>query len=52
VGGYQVLDRWLAARANRELRFEEIEEFRRIAAALRETVGVEKRIAEVWSALF
>jgi hypothetical protein len=52
VGGYQVLDRWLAARAKRALRFEEIEEFRRIAAALRETIGVEKRIAEVWGALF
>jgi type ISP restriction-modification system protein/N-6 DNA methylase len=52
VGGYQVLDRWLAARAKRALRFEEIEEFRRIAAALRETIGVEKRIAEVWSGLF
>ncbi len=52
VGGYQVLDRWLAARAKRSLRFEEIEEFRKIAAALRETIGVEKRIAEVWSDLF
>jgi hypothetical protein len=52
VGGYQVLDRWLAARAKRALRFEEIEEFRKIAAALRETIGVEKRIAEVWSSLF
>ncbi|MBW8875684.1 MAG: DNA methyltransferase [Acidobacteria bacterium] len=49
VGGYQVLDRWLAARAGRPLRFEEIEEFRRIAAALRETIGVAGRIAEVWS---
>jgi predicted helicase len=52
VGGYQVLDRWLAARAKRALRFEEIEEFRKIAAALRETIGVERRIAEVWSDLF
>lgn len=52
VGGYQVLDRWLAARAKRALRFEEIEEFRRIAAALRETIGVERRIEEVWNDLF
>ena len=51
VGGYQVLDRWLAARAKRSLRFEEIEEFRRIAAALRETIAVERRIGEVWEAL-
>jgi hypothetical protein len=52
VGGYQVLDRWLAARAKRVLRFEEIEEFRRIAAALRETILVERRIAEVWRTVF
>jgi hypothetical protein len=48
VGGYQVLDRWLAARKGRALRLEEIEEFRKVAAALRETIGVERRIAEVW----
>jgi hypothetical protein len=52
VGGYQVLDRWLAARAERPLRIEEIEELRRIAAALRETIGIEKRIAEVWRDVF
>jgi hypothetical protein len=52
VGGYQVLDRWLAARAKRALRYEEIEEFRRIAAALRETIEVEKRIAAVWRTIF
>jgi hypothetical protein len=52
VGGYQVLDRWLAARAKRALRYDEMEEFRQIAAALRETIGVESRIAEVWSGLF
>ncbi len=48
VGGYQVLDRWLAAREERALRLEEIEELRRIAAALRETIGVERRISEIW----
>ncbi|MFY9824233.1 MAG: type ISP restriction/modification enzyme [Thermoanaerobaculia bacterium] len=52
VGGYRVLDRWLAARAERALRFEEIEEFRRIAAALRETIWVEQRLAEVWGEIF
>ncbi|HEX3552985.1 MAG TPA: type ISP restriction/modification enzyme [Thermoanaerobaculia bacterium] len=51
VGGYRVLDRWLAARAERSLHYKEIEEFRQIAAALRETIGVERRIAEVWSAV-
>ncbi|HYX24586.1 MAG TPA: type ISP restriction/modification enzyme, partial [Thermoanaerobaculia bacterium] len=48
VGGYRVLDRWLAARAERELRQQEIEDFRKIAAALRETIAVERRIGEVW----
>lgn len=45
VGGYQVLSQWLAARAGRSLRLGEIEEFRRIAAALQETLGVERRLA-------
>jgi type ISP restriction-modification system protein/N-6 DNA methylase len=49
IGGYQVLDRWLAARAKRALRLEEIEELRRIAAALRETIAVQRRIDEVWN---
>lgn len=48
VGGYQVLDNWLAARTGRPLRLGEIEELRRIAAALRETIRVQKRIDEVW----
>jgi hypothetical protein len=52
VGGYQVLDRWLAAREGRALRLEEIEEFRRIAAALRETIGIERRIAEIWGEIW
>ena len=48
IGGYQVLDHWLAARAKRALRLEEIEEFRRIAAAVGETIRVQRRIDEVW----
>ncbi len=43
IGGYQVLDRWLAGRAGRGLRWEEIEEFRRIATALRWTIEVQRR---------
>jgi len=50
IGGYPVLDRWLAARAGRNLRMEEIEELRKIAAAVRETIGVQRRIGEVWRA--
>jgi hypothetical protein len=49
VGGYRVLDQWLAARAERPLRLAEIEEFRRIAAALRETVRIEGRLSTVLS---
>ena len=37
-----VLDRWLAGRAGRSLRWEEIEEFRRIAAALRWTIEAQR----------
>jgi Type ISP C-terminal specificity domain/N-6 DNA Methylase len=49
IGGYPVLDRWLAARSGRNLRYEEIEEFRKIAAAVRETIRVQRRIAEVFT---
>lgn len=49
VGGYEVLSQWLAARSGRSLRLEEIEELRRTAAALRETLRVERRIEEVWA---
>lgn len=43
IGGYQVLDRWLAGRAGRTLRWQEIEELRKIAAALRWTIEVQRR---------
>ncbi len=43
IGGYQVLDRWLAGRAGRTLRWEEIEEFRKIAAALARTIETQRR---------
>jgi hypothetical protein len=49
IGGYQVLDRWLAARAGRRLSLEEIETFRRIVAALERTREVERRIGEVFT---
>jgi hypothetical protein len=44
IGGYPVLDRWLAGREGRSLRWEEIEEFRRIAAALRWTIEAQRRL--------
>jgi len=49
IGGYQVLDRWLAARAGRRLSLEEIETFRRIVAALERTREVERRIEGVFT---
>jgi hypothetical protein len=52
IGGYQVLDRWLAGRAGRSLRWEEIEEFRRIAAALRWTIEVQRRCGLLWGVAF
>ena len=52
VGGYQVLDRWLAGRAGRSLRWDEIEEFRKIAAALRWTIEIQCRIGLLWGVAF
>jgi hypothetical protein len=52
VGGYRVLDRWLAGRAERSLRWEEIVEFQRIAAALRRTIELQRRIGLLWGAAF
>jgi len=49
IGGYQVLDRWLAARAGYRLGSEEIERFRRIVAALDRTREVERRLDEAFS---
>ncbi len=52
IGGYPVLDRWLAGRAGRGLRWEEIEEFRRIATALRWTIEVQRRCGLLWGLAF
>jgi hypothetical protein len=47
IGGYQVLDRWLASRAGRALGQCEQEAFWKTVAALERTLEVERRIAEV-----
>jgi hypothetical protein len=52
TGGYQVLDRWLAGRSGRALRLGEIEEFRRIAEALRWTVEYQRRVGRLWGVAF
>lgn len=51
IGGYPVLDHWLADRAGCELRLDEIESFRKTATALAITVEVRRRIDAVWAGL-
>ncbi|HTQ78810.1 MAG TPA: type ISP restriction/modification enzyme [Thermoanaerobaculia bacterium] len=48
VGGYQVLDRWLASRAGRILGQAEQEAFFRTVTALERTLEIERRIDEVY----
>jgi hypothetical protein len=48
IGGYQVLLRWLAARAGRILTLEEIEHFQRTAAAIRLAVETRLLIEALW----
>ena len=50
IGGYPVLDHWLADRAGCVLRYDEIEDFRRTATALAVTLTVRRRIDEAWAA--
>jgi predicted helicase len=50
IGGYQVLDRWLASRAGRTLGKAELETFFATVAALERTLAAERRIAELWVA--
>ena len=47
VGSYQVLDRWLRARAGRNLAVHEIREFRWIAEAIRLSLAVQDRIRAI-----
>ena len=51
IGGYQVLERWLAARAGRRLSLREIENFRRAVAAVGFTLEVELQIERVWGGI-
>ncbi len=52
IGGYRVLDRWLAGRARRTLALREIEDFRRIAEALRWTIEHQRRVGLLWGTAF
>jgi len=44
IGGYQILDKWLKSRKDRELTTEEIEQLRLIAEIIRETMRIMKEI--------
>jgi hypothetical protein len=52
IGGYQVLDRWLAGRAGRALRHWEIRDFQKIVEALRWTIEYQRRVGLLWGAAF
>lgn len=49
IGGYPVLDHWLADRAGCALRLDEIEDFRKTATALATTIEVRRRIDNILS---
>ncbi len=44
IGGYQVLPRWLQARAGRRLTYDENQSFPRIVAVLARTIEIQRRI--------
>ena len=46
IGGYQVLEKWLRSRKNKELRSEEIEQFIQIVDALKKTIELMRKIDE------
>jgi predicted helicase len=47
VGGYQVLDKWLRSRKNRELSGSEIEQFIQITEIINQTLDLMKKIDEI-----
>ncbi len=48
IGGYQVLDSWLAGRAERLLTRADLEAFAAAAAAIERTLAIELRLAELY----
>lgn len=46
IGGYQVCDKWLKDRKNRELSLDEIKKYCQIVTALRGTIELQKKIDE------
>ena len=47
IGGYQVLDKWLKSRKNRELSGSEIEQFIQITEIINQTLDLMKKIDEI-----
>ena len=47
IGGYQVLDKWLKSRKNRELSGNEIEQFIQIVEIINQTIRYMKKIEEI-----
>ena len=48
IGGYQVLDKWLKDRRGRSLSSEDIKHYCRVATALEKTVGLQKKIDNLY----
>jgi type I restriction-modification system DNA methylase subunit len=47
IGGYQVLDKWLKSRKNRELTSGEIEHFMQVVEVIKETITIMERIDNI-----
>lgn len=50
IGGYQVLNKWLKSRKNRELSSNEIEHFLQVIEIIRKTIGYMRKIEEKFNA--
>lgn len=51
IGGYQVMDKWLKDRKNHRLPLDAIKHYCRIATAIKQTIGLQNKIDELYSAV-
>ena len=49
IGGYQVMAKWLKYRKERRLSLEDIKHYCKIATAIKETIGVQKKIDGIYA---
>lgn len=49
IGGYQVLEKWLRDRKDRELQLYEIKQYCQMYGVLKETIGIQKDIDKIFS---